>query len=86
MGSSSWAIPVGVLSAIVVLAFVFVWWWFPRAWLHGTREEIRAVEEAGVGPDGEERAAARAANWERARFVIAKAKADAEARRRGDMV
>lgn len=45
MGVASWAVPVGVLAAIVVVAFVFVWWWFPRAWNKGNKKEAETVLE-----------------------------------------
>ena len=51
MPAKSWAIPVGVLSAIVIIGFVFVWWWFPRAWQSGVNAETRVVNEV----QGEER-------------------------------
>lgn len=84
MGTSTWAVPVGVLTTIVVVSLIFVWIWFPRAWVYGTRADARDVEQAGVEEDGDARAAARAANRERARMIIARGKAAAEARSRGE--
>lgn len=45
MGVTSWAIPVGVLAAIVIVCFVFVWWWFPRAWNKGNRKQDAELHE-----------------------------------------
>lgn len=45
MGAASWAVPVGILAAIVVIAFAFVWWWFPRAWNRGNKKETDLVQE-----------------------------------------
>lgn len=53
MGAASWAIPVGVLGGIVVVSFVFVWMWFPRAWQKGVNADTRQVNEL-QGEDREE--------------------------------
>ncbi|KAK0310672.1 hypothetical protein LTR01_003826 [Friedmanniomyces endolithicus] len=53
MGVSSWVIPVAVLGAIVALGFVFVWWWFPRAWKKGDQSDINEVNRLN-GPEREE--------------------------------
>ncbi|CZT09712.1 uncharacterized protein RAG0_14380 [Rhynchosporium agropyri] len=56
-------IPIAVLSSICVTAFVFTWWWFPRAWAEGDaadREEYEVAkrrrelaEERAVGSEGD---------------------------------
>ncbi|GAB7344335.1 hypothetical protein MBLNU457_2200t1 [Dothideomycetes sp. NU457] len=86
MGVASWAIPVGILAAIVVVAFAFVWWWFPRAWQSGVNAEARMVEEAGAGLDSDERAAVRLANRERNRTIVQRALDAEQARKRGEVV
>ena len=45
MGTASWALPVGILSAIVVVSFGFVWWWFPRAYRRGVKADMDRVDE-----------------------------------------
>ncbi len=69
-----WAIPVGVLAGICVVAFIFVWWWFPRAFSRGNRQERELVTEDGL--DREER---RAKNRE----IIANYEAKLAARNNG---
>lgn len=53
-----WAVPVGILAGLAVAMFLFIWWWFPRAYKRGVaieheeidrarrRREQRALEEA----------------------------------------
>ncbi|KAL2072384.1 hypothetical protein VTL71DRAFT_11727 [Oculimacula yallundae] len=63
MAQKAFIIPVAVLSSICVCMFVFIWWWFPRAWASGDRsdrvefEEAKRrrelAEETAVGSDGE---------------------------------
>lgn len=55
MGVASWAIPVGVLAAIVIVAFVFVWWWFPRAWNKGNRKQDAELHELSTSDREEQR-------------------------------
>lgn len=87
MGASAWAVPVGVLAAIVIVSFGFIWWWFPRAWTKGVNDDMRNVEEGGAGTlDTEERRAARAANRERARAIVQRALEAEQARNRGEVV
>jgi len=87
MGAASWAVPVGILAAIVVVAFAFIWWWFPRAWQSGVNADFRDVEEAGTsGLDHDERVAARLANRERARGIVQRALEAEQARNRGEVV
>jgi hypothetical protein len=45
-----WAIPVGVLGGLVVAGFIFMWWWFPRAWQKGTNSDHNEI--AGAGQPG----------------------------------
>lgn len=85
MGAASWAIPVGILCAIVVVALAFVWWWFPRAWQKGINDDARAIAEAGEG-DSDERAAIRLANREKARAIVQRALDAEQARKRGEVV
>jgi len=40
-----WAVPVGVLSAICVAMFVFIWWWFPRHYQKGVRADMAMYDE-----------------------------------------
>ena len=84
MGAASWAIPVGVLAAICGVGLIFVAIWFPRAWQKGVNDEARRVAEAAEGEDDEERAAARAENWARARAVVNRAIDDQRRRERGE--
>ncbi|KAH7395633.1 hypothetical protein BKA64DRAFT_674146 [Cadophora sp. MPI-SDFR-AT-0126] len=63
MVNNAVVVPVAVLSSICVCMFVFMWWWFPRAWARGDasdRAEFEAAkrqrelaEETAVGTDGE---------------------------------
>lgn len=82
MGAASWAIPVGVLTGIVVLGFAFIWYWFPKTWQRGVNDEARIIEEANGGNNAE----TRAANWARARETIRLAEERAEKRKRGEVV
>ncbi|KAL6787404.1 hypothetical protein J3E68DRAFT_431795 [Trichoderma sp. SZMC 28012] len=65
----SWVIPVASLSCICGIAFIFVWWWFPRMWKKGTHEEFELAAreraererymrqrnlEAGITPEEKE--------------------------------
>lgn len=64
MGAASWAIPVGVLAALSVVMFIFIWWWFPRHYRKGVKadqdqwdeerrqRDLRAVQN-GEGGDVE---------------------------------
>ena len=44
MGTPSWAVPVGVLSAICITAFAFVWWYIPRAYKKGVKADMARVD------------------------------------------
>lgn len=43
--AAAWAIPVGVLSGLCVLMFVFIWWWFPRHYQKGIEMDMAEVDE-----------------------------------------
>lgn len=45
MGTASWATPVGVLAGICVAMFIFIWWWFPRAYKRGVKLDMERVDE-----------------------------------------
>ena len=45
MGTASWALPVGILAGLCVLMFVFIWWWFPRAYKKGVRADMDRVDD-----------------------------------------
>lgn len=77
MGAASWAVPVGVLGAIVAVGLIFLWFWFPRAWQHGVNSDT--AEVAVRSP--EEREAQRLRN----RAIIDRF-AKARARERGEVV
>ena len=38
-------IPIAVLSAIVGVSLIFVWWWFPRTWNKGNAEDRRDIDD-----------------------------------------
>lgn len=40
------AIPVGVLAALAVAMFVFMFWWFPRHWQKGVRMDMAEYDQA----------------------------------------
>lgn len=44
MGTPSWAIPVGCLSAICFVALAFVWWYIPRAYKKGVQADMARVD------------------------------------------
>lgn len=77
MAVASWAVPVGVLGAIVAVGLIFLWFWFPRAWQHGVNSDT--AEVAIRSP--EEREAQRVRN----RAIIERF-AKARARERGEAV
>lgn len=76
----SWAIPVGVLSGIVVAGLIAIWFWFPRAWQKGVNSDS-ADTEATLTSLGYNREAQR--HYNRA---IIKRFAKARARERGEEV
>jgi hypothetical protein len=43
----SWAIPVGVLTGLVVIGLIVLWFWFPRAWQKGVNSDVRDYTGAG---------------------------------------
>ena len=43
-----WAIPVGTLGGLVVVGFIVLWWWFPRAWQKGINSDHREYTGADV--------------------------------------
>lgn len=43
MASSTWAVPVGVLSALCAVMFIFIWWWFPRHYQKGVQMDMDRV-------------------------------------------
>lgn len=45
MGTTTWALPVGILAGLCVLMFVFIWWWFPRAYKRGVKADMDRVDE-----------------------------------------
>lgn len=56
MGTTTWALPVGILAGLCVLMFIFIWWWFPRAYKRGVKADMDRVDE-----DNQNRAAYAAA-------------------------
>ncbi|KAM3420675.1 hypothetical protein BST61_g3930 [Cercospora zeina] len=58
MGTLAYAIPVGILAAIVVISLIFVWFWFPHAYKKGVQADEDDVNEV----TGEERELQRQAN------------------------
>jgi len=44
-------VPVVVLAVICVVMFVFVWWWFPRHYRKGVREDMIIMNEEQAGRD-----------------------------------
>lgn len=78
MTATSWAVPVGVLGAIVVCGFIFILWWFPRAWQHGVNSDNAEVAAVPLGADRE-------AQRQRNRAIIERF-ARARARERGELV
>ena len=58
MGALAYAIPVGILGAIVVVSLVFIWFWFPRTWDKGVKADADEVNQI----TGEDREAQRQAN------------------------
>lgn len=40
------AVPAGILGAIAVVMFLFLFWWFPRHWQKGIRADMAEVDEA----------------------------------------
>lgn len=78
MGVAPWAVPVGVLGAIVACGFIFIWWWFPRAWQHGVNSDTAEVAAVPQGIDRE-------AQRQRNRAIIERF-ARARARERGEVV
>jgi hypothetical protein len=58
--TAAWAVPAAVLGSIVLVGFVFIWWWFPRAWNQGVRSDHDDVDLVR----GEERDAQRRKNRE----------------------
>ena len=77
MAKAAWTVPLGVLSAIVVIGFVYTWWWFPRAWQKGVNHDHTQIAAA----QGADREAQRAAN----RAIIERY-TRASARARGEVV
>lgn len=45
MSTTTWALPVGILAALCVLMFAFIWWWFPRAYRKGVKADMDRVDE-----------------------------------------
>ncbi|KAK3716130.1 hypothetical protein LTR37_006575 [Vermiconidia calcicola] len=45
MAAATWALPVGILSTLCVLMFIFMWWWFPRTFRKGIRADMDRVDE-----------------------------------------
>jgi hypothetical protein len=80
MGTPTWAIPVGVLGALVVIGLIWLLWAFPRAWKKGQASD-KAEIDAQAGPDPEAREAQRMRN----RAIIERY-SRARARERGEAV
>jgi hypothetical protein len=38
-------VPVGILSGLCVAMFVFIWWWFPRTWKKGVKQDMDRIDE-----------------------------------------
>ncbi|KAH7370010.1 hypothetical protein BKA65DRAFT_544740 [Rhexocercosporidium sp. MPI-PUGE-AT-0058] len=45
MVNNTVVIPVAVLASICVCMFVFMWWWFPRAWARGDASDRAEYDE-----------------------------------------
>lgn len=45
MSATTWALPVGILAGLCVLMFIFIWWWFPRAYRKGVKADMDRVDE-----------------------------------------
>jgi len=48
------ALPVGILAAICILMFIFIWWWFPRHWKKGVKADQDEWDEARRQRDARE--------------------------------
>ena len=46
MAPTTWALPVGILAALCVCMFVFIWWWFPRHYRKGIAMDMKEVDDA----------------------------------------
>jgi hypothetical protein len=79
MGTASWAVPTGVLAAIVGVGFIFFWFWFPRTWRRGVEAELSERGMAG-GETEEDIAAGRTM----AQGIIQRAIAREQAIKRGE--
>lgn len=42
----TWAVPVGVLAGLAVLALIFVCIWFPRTYKKGVAHDMKDLEQA----------------------------------------
>ncbi|SMQ49504.1 unnamed protein product [Zymoseptoria tritici ST99CH_3D7] len=60
MGSATWAVPCGVLGAIVVIGTLFFFWWFPRTFKRGVKVDNERLEVL----EGDDREARRRENRE----------------------
>lgn len=42
-------VPVAVLASICVAMFVFVWWWFPRHYRKGVKQDMDIIDSDRAG-------------------------------------
>lgn len=87
MVNQSIVLPCAVLGGICAVMLVFIWWWFPRAWKKGNKQDEEAiamsVDVGGAGDGLTQQQRLRAAGQEAREYlqaVQARAKARAEGR------
>jgi hypothetical protein len=51
MTNSSVLVPVVTLASICVCMFVFIWWWFPRHYKKGLRQDVEIIDSEQAGRD-----------------------------------
>jgi hypothetical protein len=46
MSNLSIVIPCAVLGSICAVMIVFIWWWFPRTWNKGDKQDMELMDQA----------------------------------------
>jgi hypothetical protein len=89
MANMTIVVPCAVLGSICAVMFVFIWWWFPRAWNKGNKGDTEAIGlsmdalSRGGGAAGMTPAERRRAAGERAREYLEAIEARNKARAEG---
>ncbi|KAJ9635595.1 hypothetical protein H2204_005769 [Knufia peltigerae] len=53
MANWSSSVPAGILGGLAGLMIIFIWWWFPRTWRKGVKQENAQLDDVEIQAERE---------------------------------